>query len=282
MKNLSLHWLQQFQQLIEIGSYTETAHKLNISQQALSKNILALESWAGHSLLIRQGGKHELTWAGELFKDQIPGLLQNLRELEKEFQAQPTQIHLGIDPLFGHLFLDRILPPLLQRWPDIDLRVLPMRAPDLHRLLLTGYLDAALITGASPAQFEKADLPALRWTVIASPEQQQKAPPWDFIHYSTPLNAEFFQDSALLPQPIEYKAQTNHWRMMKTLVLAGIGIGFILEACVKSELENKELIALPLPDNTPRLKTAAIWLKGNTLTPLLSELLNALNEVMQS
>ncbi|MBT9544779.1 MAG: LysR family transcriptional regulator [Candidatus Sericytochromatia bacterium] len=267
MKNLSLHWLQQFQQLIEIGNYTETARKLKISQQALSKNILALESWAGHALLIRQGGKHELTWAGELLKDQIPGLLQNLRELEKEFQTHPSQIHLGIDPLFGHLFLEDILPTLLQRWPDVDLRVLPMRPPDLQRLLLTGYLDAALITGPSPAQFEKADLPALRWTVISTPELYQKGPPCDFIHYSTPLITEVFQDSSLLKQPIQYKAQTNHWRMMKTLVLAGIGIGFILEACVKSELAKGDLIALPLPENIPRLETAAIWIKGNALPP---------------
>ncbi|MBQ0126845.1 MAG: LysR family transcriptional regulator [Bacteroidales bacterium] len=58
--------LRVFTAVAEYGSFTESAHKLGISQPAVSQNIAELERLAGEALLVRSRGNIALTDKGKL------------------------------------------------------------------------------------------------------------------------------------------------------------------------------------------------------------------------
>lgn len=58
--------LRVFTAVAEYGSFTESAHKLGVSQPAVSQNIAELERLAGEPLFIRSRGSATLTDKGKL------------------------------------------------------------------------------------------------------------------------------------------------------------------------------------------------------------------------
>lgn len=114
MKNFSAAWLFQFQQLLEVGSFTDTASKLNVSQQALSKNIQALEAWAGQPLLNRLPGKLELTPAGAVLNESLPALLQALQQVGQRVHTPNSTVHLGVAPSLTSHYLPASLMAVMK------------------------------------------------------------------------------------------------------------------------------------------------------------------------
>ena len=58
--------LRVFAAVAEYGSFTESAHKLGVSQPAVSQNIAELERLTGEPLLVRTRGNITLTDKGKL------------------------------------------------------------------------------------------------------------------------------------------------------------------------------------------------------------------------
>ncbi|MGB0893364.1 MAG: LysR family transcriptional regulator [Parashewanella sp.] len=57
-------WLHTFRNLVEIGHYTKTAEKLNMTQPGVSQHLKKLEQACGHTLIRRSQKPIELTEAG--------------------------------------------------------------------------------------------------------------------------------------------------------------------------------------------------------------------------
>lgn len=62
---LNQQWLLTFMTLVEVGHFTQTAHKLFMTQPGVSQHIKKLEQQIGAPLLQRIGKRFELTVAGE-------------------------------------------------------------------------------------------------------------------------------------------------------------------------------------------------------------------------
>ncbi|EKE84781.1 LysR family transcriptional regulator [Idiomarina xiamenensis] len=78
---INTKWLQTFCTLADIGSFTDTAKQLHMTQSGVSQHINKLEQAIGQALLIRQGKRFILTDIGERLRQQSTDLIAQLQSL---------------------------------------------------------------------------------------------------------------------------------------------------------------------------------------------------------
>ena len=64
---MDVEWLHSYLVLHETGNFTQSAHKLNVSQAAFSRRIQALENWVGKILVDRSTKPIRFTPEGRVF-----------------------------------------------------------------------------------------------------------------------------------------------------------------------------------------------------------------------
>jgi DNA-binding transcriptional LysR family regulator len=75
-----------FVAIVETGSFTLAAKKLNLTQSAISHSLRSLEDSLDARLLDRKGKSHRLTESGEIF-------LKHCHAVISEFDAAMTQMN---------------------------------------------------------------------------------------------------------------------------------------------------------------------------------------------
>ncbi|MEZ0368217.1 MAG: LysR family transcriptional regulator [Candidatus Sericytochromatia bacterium] len=278
MKNFSPAWLFQFQQLIEVGSFTETALKLNLSQQALSKNMQALEIWAGQALLSRLPGRLELTPAGAVLNETIPDLLQSLQQLNHRVHTPVSTLHVGASPHWNRHYLPTSLARVLKAWPELDLQVSPLWEKDITAFLLAGELDLGLMLNPPGLGLQSEALPEIRWVLAAAPGLMRQ--PLPYLLHVFPLAPAKFQDVSLLPEGAQCVGRIGSWNLLHELLLAGIGAAFAPWPFISEDLHHGRLTVLETPP-LPHLIPYAVWLDGFELHPAARMLLDCLRGEMR-
>lgn len=120
---LNPQWLRTFAHLVELGNFTRTAERLDLTQAAVSQHIRHLEEKLG-PLLIRRPRKIEITPAGKALLDYCAELLQAEQRLQLKLDGadaahgdvsliSPGSIGLAIYPLL--LDLQQSTPGLVIR-----------------------------------------------------------------------------------------------------------------------------------------------------------------------
>lgn len=103
---------------------TKAAHKLHISQQALSFHIAKVEDYYGTPLFDRKPVLH-LTYAGEVCLRHAQEILQDCERLTNQMAAISGhcvgRLRIGISSHPAQVILPRILPAFLRRWPNVSL-----------------------------------------------------------------------------------------------------------------------------------------------------------------
>jgi DNA-binding transcriptional LysR family regulator len=82
---MNLRFVEAFHWAVTLKSVTRAAHKLCVTQSALSSRIAALESELGVLLFDRRDKQFSLTAAGVRFQRHAERLLNVQREIKEEF-----------------------------------------------------------------------------------------------------------------------------------------------------------------------------------------------------
>src|SRR6185312_5224509 len=85
--------LQQLRYLLAVGdlsNFTRAAERCNVSQPALSQQIINLEKEVGHKLFHRLGRKAVLTEAGTRFAEHARRILFEVENTTKELSDSPS------------------------------------------------------------------------------------------------------------------------------------------------------------------------------------------------
>lgn len=103
---------------------TKAAHKLHISQQALSFHIAKVEDYYGTPLFDRKPLLH-LTYAGEVCLHHAQEILRDCECLTNQMAAISGhcvgRLRIGISSHPAQVVLPKILPEFLRRWPNVSL-----------------------------------------------------------------------------------------------------------------------------------------------------------------
>ncbi|WP_372655406.1 LysR family transcriptional regulator [Halobacteriovorax sp.] len=78
---LNNQWLSTFKTLVEVGHFTQTAEKLNMTQPGVSQHIKKLEDSCGKSLIKKVGKGFELTEEGRLVYEYSVSLFKEEKSL---------------------------------------------------------------------------------------------------------------------------------------------------------------------------------------------------------
>lgn len=146
MNYLQLHY---FVELVRTGSFSKTADKLSISKAALSLSIGKLEKELGYFLLEHYKRQIKLTPYGEIFFDFCLNILNEVNDINLEFQEMKglyynKEVRLGISD--SQYYADWLCD-IYDIYPDMKLNILQMTYDQIQHNLLNGSIDFGIISG---------------------------------------------------------------------------------------------------------------------------------------
>jgi len=155
---MDTHNLRAFLLVAETGSFSVAAHKLHLTQPAVSKRVAQLEDQLDTPLFDRVGKKVSLTEAGaallphaQAIQQELQAAAQSVRDLAGEVQGRlrlATSHHIGLHRL----------PPVLsyysKAFPAVQLDIDFMDSEQAYELTLRGEVELAVVTLA-PNPVEK-------------------------------------------------------------------------------------------------------------------------------
>ncbi len=171
--------LTSFCTLVELGHFTRTADKLNMTQSGVSQHIRKLEVFLGQVLLIREGKKFSLTPAGNQVYQQGKQILAAMEALETRLQDDPEfegEVSIMSPGSVGLRLYPEVLA-LQQRYPrlSMDYRFAPNDS--IESQLSQGELDIGLMSKLSTNPKIKSRAVAQDALVLVTPANFINTPP---------------------------------------------------------------------------------------------------------
>lgn len=138
--------LRVFRTVVDAGSFTAAARKLELSQSAVSRQICSLEEALKIALFYRHARGLRLTEHGEAFHEAVKGMENQLaKALEQVANARSQAegpLRITTTVAFGSAWLSPRIARFHERYPDISVSVLLVDAPELD--LLARQADVAI------------------------------------------------------------------------------------------------------------------------------------------
>ena len=167
-----------FREVARAGSISGAARVIGWTQPAVSQHLRALEREAGSRLLLRGAGGVELTEPGRVLlarADAVAGQLHMAgEELAALTQLRRGTVRLAAYPSAAATLVPRVVAALLDRHPDIDLRLTEAEPPEAIGLVKAGDVDVALVFGYDGLPVAGA---GLRWLPLADEPVHLVLPP---------------------------------------------------------------------------------------------------------
>lgn len=150
---MELRHLRYFVAVAEEQNITRAAHRLNVSQPPLSRQVRDLECELGVTLLVRGAKSVKLTPAGRLFLDEARAVLQRADEAVRAVQALASEraedLHVGYAPSPSVELLPEVLRAFEGVAPGVRVVLHDLTSAEMIAGLEDGSLGAALLVGHS-------------------------------------------------------------------------------------------------------------------------------------
>lgn len=258
MHSPSLSELHAFATAARLGSFSQAADDLHVTQGAISRAIARLEEHLGIPLFTREGRRSVLTRAGADYLEAVGPSIATIESatLAVRTRRSPRQLRLSVPPtLFSHWLIPR-LPDFSARHPGIGLSFAPYRrddaltAPDIDAWIRVGQTDWP--TGITADYLVGREL-----VPICRPADVQGAQairtPADLLlrpllfHTNYPDNWERWFAAVGCPhRPLQPAADFDQVALLVQAVIAGLGMAVVQRALVEPELAAGR-IALAMP-----------------------------------
>lgn len=272
----SLAEIETFLTVMELGTVTAAAARLNLSKSVVSKRISDFETTVGAALFRRNAGRISPTEAAER-------LAERLRPALSELVAATESAAWGMDgaaPLrgtlsvaapmsFGTMYLSPLIASFAADHPELELRVdYDDRSRDLAR---EGYDIGIRIGDARDGALMARKLCEDRQSVVASPiylkQHGTPATPTDlrdhqvisYAHLSDTALWQFSQNGRAKSPDVTSRLTFNNGEAIRDMAIAGLGIA-ILPGFITAEARRRGLLVPVLEDaGTRSLPIMAVW-----------------------
>ncbi len=263
-KNASFRQLATFHAVARLGSVSQAAEEMHLTQPAVSIQIGLLEESAGTPLLARVGRGIRLTEAGDLLAGYAGRILDLWREAGDEMAAH-RGVFSGTLRVGAVTTAEYLLPPLLVAFvnehPRVKVKLQVGNRDHIVRLLAGHEIDVAIM-GRSPAELKTVS------AAFAKHPMAFIAAPAHPLMREARLNLAALAGANLLVRergsgtrttverlfkdagtPLRIGSELSSNEAIKQMCAAGFGVAFLsLHTCVL-ELEAGLLKILPLQDN---------------------------------
>ena len=144
--------IQQLEYILAVDQFrhfARAAEYCRVTQPTLSAMIQKLEDELGVKLFDRTVQPVCPTTIGEKVLDQARTILTQAAQVKEiiseEKQSLAGTFRLGVLPTIAPYLLPRFFPQLMEKYPELDIRVAEMKTQDIRQALHAGDIDAAII-----------------------------------------------------------------------------------------------------------------------------------------
>jgi DNA-binding transcriptional LysR family regulator len=251
--------LEVFVQVVKSGSFAKAADELQLNPSAVSRRISHLEQRLGVQLLHRTTRSLSLTEAGERYFNRCLSILADIEEAEREAKQHSQQpqgtLHVSCSTYLAYRFLLAKIPPFLEQYPQIVIQL--TLSDDVVDLMRDGIDVAIRIGEIADASLITRKLISDRRIICASPQYLDRygipKTPNDLAHHNclslnaqkTTLNQWRFRDaSGLREMRVRGNFAVNSGQALYEAILAGLGIGRVVQFLAQPELTSGQLVPL--------------------------------------
>ena len=274
--------------LSEVCNFSQVAEKLNITQPALSKQILSLESELGVKLFDRSTTPMTLTAAGDSFIQQARELLfrqeQLVHSMSRFQSGEAGRLVIGVSPFRALYIIPQMAKKVREKFPGVQIVLHETGSDTLRKEITEGKYDFAIVN--LPVDESVLDITPLEQDMLALAVPNTML---DLLPESAKANGEIdLIDCAQLPfvvvgknqemrilfdrlcaqadfQPniaMEVVGLTTAWSMVQ----AGIGATILPLQLLRSEVFSKNISLFILRDNKFSRQPVVVTRRGKYLS----------------
>jgi DNA-binding transcriptional LysR family regulator len=265
---MDFDWLNTFLEVARQKSFSRAGEKLHVTQPSISAQIRALETHLGHRLLERGGGKVTLTPAGKVFQpfaeqslSQLKHIQLALADMERmprgtltvsandstalyvlpvliaKFKKQYPRVSLS----FVRAERTKTMELVLDREVELGIVSLPVKDARLHvETIHEDKLVLVVPPGHALLALESVKLSQLAKYGLLLPKQGRRRESLDYL----------FAQNKVAPR---IAMELDSSELLKRLILAGIGVGFLPRINVLAEINQGLVHAIDIEGlNLPR------------------------------
>lgn len=283
---MDLKFLNTFRAIVEEGSFSKAAGRLNYTQSTITFQIGQLEQELSIRLFEKIGRKMVLTKAGEQlipYVDEVLSSIDRLRNFEDDLAESQGDLRVGVGETLLCYHLPAILKEFHRQAPKARLFLRSMNCYDIRDELIAGTLDIGVFYncvggfGTSLTTYPFGTYPL---ALVASKEVKRQYP--DFITPDQQLPVPFIINEPscvfrqILEQYLREKAiMLDHtielWSIptIKNLVEHDVGVSYLPRFAVQEELEDGRLAEIPTELTDTTISAVCGHHKNKWISPLM-------------
>lgn len=258
---MSLSKYEIFNTIVELGSLTKAAEKLNLTQSGVSYAVSTLESELGFTLLKRDRSGISLTSNGERILKHIQQILHEEELLRQESAAingvATGTVRLGTLSSVSMQWLPGILAHFSENHPHIEVKTYLGCYDEMNDWISNGTVDFGFVSLPTSKPFETIPLKRDKLVVILPPNhplRHQKVIAYDQIKDESFIMPQWGSDDNIRRLLNEHKLnlQVKYELMEERTILAmvqkGLGITILPELILVNVPDNIHIIDLEEED----------------------------------
>lgn len=280
--------------VVEVGSFTRAAQKLDYAQSSITAQIQALEAELGQPLFDRISKKIILTDAGRRllpYAQEISRLHAIAEDALRSESELTGSLRIGAPESLAAFRLPRIIKEFRNRYPQVKIILKPGACWQLTEFVRSGELDMAFLLQPETEYKE------LSVVTLIHEEMTLVAPlghPLLSLDEVEPLHLKsetiLHTEAGCTYRTLFERHLNSHgvfpdptlefWSIeaIKQCVMAGLGISFLPLVTVRNELAEGKLGRLNWNDESQRVATQIAYHHKKWISPALTEFLSIVQE----
>ncbi len=262
--------MQIFVEVLECGSFSGAARKLNKPQTTISRQVKELEEHLGAQLILRTTRNLILTDAGKNYLASAKTLLSSLQEIENEvkgeYKAPKGNLTVTAPVMMGRMHIFPLIAEYMKAYTDVSVRLI---LTDQNMHLYEDLVDIAIRVGSLPnSELVAKKVGEVHKVLCASPDYLKTnglpQTPYDlkdhnvitFEGLDSTTQWRFYENQNEFDVPVTSRIKANSIDVALQGAKNALGIARVLSYQVLPDLENNALVEVlgsyvpsPLPVN---------------------------------
>lgn len=280
-----------FLTVVETGSFTATAERLDLSRPMVTRAVALVEEWFNARLLQRTTRRVSLTSAGERAVTHCQKMVDLAAEIEQDILAQQGELQgslrIASNSSFGSTHLLLAIKDFLQRHPKLNIQ---FQLSDQSVNLIDERIDLAIrFTNQPDPNLIARPLATCHSLLVASPEYlaQKGVPqtPQDLAEHIYLAHAninrkewKFYQNEREISLELTSQFTTNDTGALLNLTLAGGGIAMLPKYLLNEHLASQQLVPILTDWQLPTYQIYALYSSRHKLPLTIRTLVDFLVE----
>ena len=294
---ISLHKLEVFCLVVELGGVGRAAERLFVSQPVVTVHIRSLEERVGAQLFFREGRRLHLTDAGHSTHAWAADVLTRTRELGRHLEGLADghrgSVVVGAGMSTGSYVLPSVISRFRRDRPNVEISLYVSESDHVIRATEAGENDFSVVILEGPPDGPNLIGEHLRdeELVVVGGGRNEELP-------EGPITAAELAKLPMLDSPkgqarrstIHHQlekiavAERNvvlelgHPEAMKRVAAQGLGVALLFRSSVVDELEAGVLREIPIKDTTLAVPIYLTYRRGKPFSPSQRELMDLVRE----